>query len=645
MAELFLAKDTRNGRMVVLKRILPYLAEEAEFVRMFLDEARIAASLHHPSIVELYELGHLEGSTFIAMEWVDGIDLRRVLLKEQEMQHAVPHGIAAWLVARLCEGLHHAHQARDASGAPLGIIHRDVSPQNVMVSFRADVKLVDFGIAKATAWMDRSKPGVIKGKFLYLAPEQLTTEPLDHRIDLFAIGTMLYELTTGQSPFYRTSTEAVIYAIRMEEPDPPSKVQPGFPRGLEKVILKCLVKDREKRYQSAEEITQGLEEFIRTEAPTSRDDVGDYISRIFGDANERTSIYIPPNALGGKADVPTDKNQQRQKLGEGDDEATRSISTKAERPRAKSGENPWQASEATMPMPSEAVVRATRDLQSTAEIDQSRESLLGDEDIPPTAVSVSGARDVEVGQVFKPLVPTMIGESDAALAPARALGSRPVPKLPNAKPAPPLPSYDDLPEVSAISAGDATMGSLFDDLPEKSEPSQPSEPTPPPPSTRAPPRRGPPPSIKRPSPRDPDDDVATVDQPNEFTAPTPSSSQKVLLAIFGVAALVVLALLAVLLWPSSKETPSKKPVVEAPKPAPAPGVATKVKVQIRAIKGTSLTVDGLSVTPDGFVERSPGPLVVKFVCPPKKKVKATPGTLRADIPESTGVVAVEVPCR
>ena len=160
MAELFLAKDTRNDRMVVLKRILPYLAEEAEFVRMFLDEARIAASLHHPSIVELYELGHLENSTFIAMEWVDGIDLRRVLQKEQERHSVVPAGVGGWLVARLCEGLHHAHFARDASGTPLGIIHRDVSPQNVMVSFRAGVKLVDFGIAKATAWMGRSKPGV-----------------------------------------------------------------------------------------------------------------------------------------------------------------------------------------------------------------------------------------------------------------------------------------------------------------------------------------------------------------------------------------------------------------------------------------------------------------------------------------------------
>jgi serine/threonine-protein kinase len=170
MAELFLAKDTRDDRMVVLKRILPYLAEEAEFVRMFLDEARIAAAVHHPSIVELYELGHLEGSTFIAMEWVDGIDLRRVLQREQEKGGFVPVGVAAWIAARLCEGLFHAHSAKDQNNKVLGIIHRDVSPQNVMLSFKGEVKLVDFGIAKAMTGAV-ARVGRPRGKLAYMAPE------------------------------------------------------------------------------------------------------------------------------------------------------------------------------------------------------------------------------------------------------------------------------------------------------------------------------------------------------------------------------------------------------------------------------------------------------------------------------------------
>ncbi len=675
MAELFLAKDTRNDRMVVLKRILPYLAEEAEFVRMFLDEARIAASLHHPSIVELYELGHLDGSTFIAMEWVDGIDLRRILQKEQERGGVVPAGVAAWFVARLCDGLHHAHMAKDAAGQPLGIIHRDVSPQNVMISFHANVKLVDFGIAKATAWMGRSKPGVIKGKFLYLAPEQLTTEPLDLRMDLFAVGTLLYELTTGQSPFYRTSTEAVIYAIRMEDPDPPTAIRKDYPPALSKIILKCLVKDRAKRYQTADEIRLALEDFMRAEVPTARDDAREYVARLFGDENERTSIFIPPNAqsknVAPRTESRTDTSTHRDegpfanldqehtvplssvKLADamvlpegrretGEIDAAPTGPTKNERPRPKPPvSNPWEP-EVTAPMPKTAAP-PKRDFVTTAEIDD--EDSVGGSEVPPTAVSRSGARDVEVGQVFAPLLPTMMGESAPELTRA-APKTPPRPRMPASRPAPPLPSYDSIPEVSVVSAGEATMGAviaeLSGELPEES--SEPSEPSPPPPSTRAPPRRGPPKPIARPAPRDPDDDIETRDEAHEFSVTRRSSSQKVLIAIFGVAGLVVVVLLAVLLWPSSEVTPRPKPsVVDAPKSAPTTG-GGPVRVLVRAPKGTALTVDGKPVAPDATLERTPGELVVKFTCPPKKKVKSQPGTLRAQIPEANGLVAVDVPC-
>ena len=163
MAELYLAKDPSNDSLVVIKRILPYLAQETEFVRMFLDEARIAAQMHHPHIIQMHELGHLEGTIFIAMEFVEGVDLRKILQQEQKRMSVVPPDIAAFLTARLCEGLHYAHNKAGSDGRPMGFIHRDVSPQNLMVGYRGEVKLVDFGISKATSFMERSKPGVIKG--------------------------------------------------------------------------------------------------------------------------------------------------------------------------------------------------------------------------------------------------------------------------------------------------------------------------------------------------------------------------------------------------------------------------------------------------------------------------------------------------
>ncbi len=327
MAELYLGSEPRAGRFVVLKRILPHLAQEPEFVKMFLDEARIAGSLHHPNVIDVYELGQNEGSIFITMEWVEGMDLRRVLQREQARGGVVPPGIAAWIVSRLCEGLQYAHTRVGDDGKPLGIIHRDVSPQNIMVSYRGEVKLVDFGIAKATAWISRSKPGVIKGKFLYLAPEQLAEEPLDSRTDLFSLGTMLYELTTGQSPFYRPETEGVIYAIRLEDPPPPHTLRAGYPLSLSRIILKCLVKDRDHRYQTAEEIRVALEDALLVDMPTTRADVINYVAGLFGNDAERTSVYVPPNAqveLPPRGDPPT-LAEQNDTGDDDDDEGTASM--------------------------------------------------------------------------------------------------------------------------------------------------------------------------------------------------------------------------------------------------------------------------------------------------------------------------------
>lgn len=293
MAELFLARDAHTNALVVLKRILPYLSKEAEFLQMFLDEARIAAQLHHPNIIRVHELGKLSDSIFIAMELVEGADLRKVLQEEMKSQKTVPYAIAAYVIARVCAGLHYAHHRVGLDGRPLDVIHRDVSPQNVMVGFNGDVKLVDFGIAKAGALVERSKPGVIKGKFLYLAPEQLSQEVIDHRADLFAVGTMLYEITTGKSPFFRSTTEAVIFAIRSEDPPPPHLVRADYPLALSRIVMKCLVKDRARRYQEASEIQADLDEFSSAEKPTGAPELEAYIGKLLGAEEERTMLHVP----------------------------------------------------------------------------------------------------------------------------------------------------------------------------------------------------------------------------------------------------------------------------------------------------------------------------------------------------------------
>ncbi|GHG74243.1 serine/threonine protein kinase [Comamonas sp. JC664] len=293
MAELFLSQRPPDPELVVLKRILPYLSEEPEFVQMFLDEARIAAQLHHPNIVQVHELGKEGDNIFIAMEYVEGVDLRRVMAEESKFGATVPYGVAARICAQVAAGLDYAHHSRGVDGRPLELIHRDVSPQNVMIGYDGRVKLVDFGIAKAGAFMERSKPGVIKGKFLYLAPEQVSQERLDHRADIFALGTMLYEITTGRQPFAKPTTEGILYAIRYEDPAPPHLLRDDYPQALSRIVMRCLTKDRAQRFQRASEVSDALNAFLGSGAIRQSLDVAEYICRLLGAEEERTILHIP----------------------------------------------------------------------------------------------------------------------------------------------------------------------------------------------------------------------------------------------------------------------------------------------------------------------------------------------------------------
>ena len=265
MAELFLAKQVgMEGfeRVVAIKRILAHLAYDEEFINMFRDEARIVAKLTHPNIVQIYDLGKSDDTYFIAMEYIPGRNLSSVAKKARALNEKLPPAYIARCVAQACEGLHYAHTRSDMNGRPLKIVHRDVSPQNIIVSFEGTVKLVDFGIAKAATKIAHTRAGVLKGKYAYMSPEQIRGEEVDARSDLFAGGIVLYELLCGRRPFEKENSIQTLKSIVQERHRDCRELNADIPDALAAIIDKALEKDRNRRYQDAQELQIALEDFV-----------------------------------------------------------------------------------------------------------------------------------------------------------------------------------------------------------------------------------------------------------------------------------------------------------------------------------------------------------------------------------------------
>ncbi len=264
MAELYLARTMGiEGfeKLVVVKRILPQYVDNPSFVNMFLNEARLSATLHHPNITQVYDIGVEEGDYFFSMEYVHGEDLGRLTVTAQENGVPVSLDCALTLVAGLCAGLHYAHEKAGPDGKPLNVVHRDVSPSNVIVSYDGAVKLVDFGIARAGSQPATTRGG-LKGKIVYMSPEQCRGKAvLDRRSDVFSIGSILYELTTGQLPFTDETEYGVLNQIVNNDVVPPSQIVPGYSPALEAIVLKALARDVEQRYRSALELQGQIEDF------------------------------------------------------------------------------------------------------------------------------------------------------------------------------------------------------------------------------------------------------------------------------------------------------------------------------------------------------------------------------------------------
>ncbi|MBX7080193.1 MAG: serine/threonine protein kinase, partial [Nannocystaceae bacterium] len=262
MAELFLGRPRGappNTGAVVIKRILPQLAEDPEFVRMFRDEAHLAATLDHPNIVRVFDIGTDGDEPFFTMEYVHGENLRTILRGAQARGEAIPLPVVLSIALGVTAALHYAHERTDRDGRPLMIVHRDVSPTNVLVSHDGKVKLVDFGIAKAAAATHVTQAGMLKGKASYMSPEQCRADPVDRRSDVFAIGILLYELTTLQRLFRGENELAILHQILTGNIPPPSSVVPNFPADLEAVLMRSLRVDPAERYPTAAAMQQDLE--------------------------------------------------------------------------------------------------------------------------------------------------------------------------------------------------------------------------------------------------------------------------------------------------------------------------------------------------------------------------------------------------
>ena len=300
MAEVYLAKMTSASgfeKPVVIKTLLSTYSEDDEFIRMFIDEARIAAALHHKNIVQVYDFDSVDGTFYIAMEYVDGKDLRRTLDRLKALDKHFPVIMVANIAAQIACALHYAHTRVDDHGNPWNIVHRDVSPQNILLSYDSDVKLTDFGIAKAAARLTKTQVGTIKGKCAYMSPEQAQGKEVDARSDIFALCSVAWEMLTRRRLFDGSTEYEILKNVIDQAVPPPSLFRADCPRELDAIILKGLRKDREERYKTAGELERDLINFVFKHAQTKEEtEVGPFLRSLFEGVDEDTQKRQAPSS-------------------------------------------------------------------------------------------------------------------------------------------------------------------------------------------------------------------------------------------------------------------------------------------------------------------------------------------------------------
>ncbi|RYE76896.1 MAG: serine/threonine protein kinase, partial [Myxococcales bacterium] len=284
MAEVFRAESAGlEGfkKKVAIKRVLPHLSEKKKFIKMFLDEARLGAYLSHSNCVQVFDVGVGDNTYFIVMEYVDGADLKAVVEWARRQPTAFNAAFAVYITTKICDGLDYAHNLTDDAGRRLDIVHRDLSPPNVLITRFGEVKIVDFGLAKASNQLEKSEPGIIKGKFSYLSPEAATGREVDLRTDVFAAGIILWEMLAGRKLFQGESDFETVKMVQRAEVPSIAKLNPGVDAKLESIINKCLARDVNQRYPTARAFGEALTQWLFSSSNlVTPFDIADVVQRV-----------------------------------------------------------------------------------------------------------------------------------------------------------------------------------------------------------------------------------------------------------------------------------------------------------------------------------------------------------------------------
>ncbi len=296
MASVHLARVDGPGgfqKWIAIKRIHPHLVEDDQFVDMFLDEARIAAGINHANVAQVFDLGKDNNTYWIAMEYLHGEPLREMMRKADERGETIPPFLAARMCADAAEGLHAAHQLRGRNGQLLNLVHRDVTPHNLFVTYDGYTKVVDFGIAKVVDRLASTRAGTLKGKLAYMSPEQVRGQEVDRRTDIFALGVVLWELTTGRRLFRMDTDLDTLEKVQACVVPRPSTIVSGYPPQLEEVVMHALARRVEDRFQTGREFSRALQSFLMSQGTfIGPEDVGDYALKLFGDRVAKREKYL-----------------------------------------------------------------------------------------------------------------------------------------------------------------------------------------------------------------------------------------------------------------------------------------------------------------------------------------------------------------